>query len=37
MSLRQLAAELTARGHQVSLTVVDELLKRQKFSLQANS
>jgi len=35
-SLRQLAAELTARGHQVSRTVVGELLKRQKFSLQAN-
>jgi hypothetical protein len=36
-SLRQLAAELTARGHQISHTVVGELLKRQKFSLQANS
>jgi hypothetical protein len=36
-SLRQLAAELTARGHRVSRTVVGELLKRQKFSLQANS
>jgi hypothetical protein len=35
--LRQLAAELTARGHRVSRTVVGELLKRQKFSLQANS
>jgi hypothetical protein len=36
-SLRQLAAELTARGHRISRTVVGELLKRQKFSLQANS
>src|SRR5271168_605370 len=36
-SLRQLAAELTARGHRVSRTVVGELLKRQKFSLQGNS
>jgi hypothetical protein len=36
-SLRQLAAELTARGHPVSRTVVGELLKQQKFSLQANS
>ena len=36
-SLRRLAAELTARGHRVSRTVVGELLKRQKFSLQANS
>jgi hypothetical protein len=36
-SLRQLAAELVARGHQVSRTVVGELLKAQKFSLQANS
>jgi hypothetical protein len=36
-SLRQLAAELSARGHRVSRTVVGELLKRQKFSLQANS
>ncbi len=35
-SLRQLAAELVARGHQVSRTVVSELLKAQKFSLQAN-
>src|SRR5271166_6607410 len=35
-SLRQLAAELKARGHQVSRTVVGELLKRQKFSLQGN-
>jgi hypothetical protein len=36
-SLRQLAAELTARGHPISRTNVGELLKRQKFSLQANS
>ncbi len=36
-SLRQLAAELTARGHRISRTVVGELLKRQRFSLQANS
>jgi hypothetical protein len=36
-SLRQLAAELTARGHRISRTVVGELLKRQKFSLQGNS
>lgn len=36
-SLRQLAAELVARGHQISRTVVGELLKAQKFSLQANS
>src|SRR5258708_33527270 len=36
-SLRQLAAELSARGQRVSRTVVGELLKRQKFSLQANS
>ena len=35
-SLRQLAAELVARGHRVSRTVVGELLKAQKFSLQAN-
>jgi hypothetical protein len=35
-SLRQLAAELVARGHQVSRTVVGELLKAQKFSLQAS-
>ena len=35
-SLRQLAAELVARGHKVSRTVVGELLKAQKFSLQAN-
>jgi hypothetical protein len=36
-SLRQLAAELVARGHRVSRSVVGELLKAQKFSLQANS
>ncbi len=36
-SLRRLAAELAARGHQISHTVVGELLKQQKFSLQANS
>src|SRR6202166_124501 len=36
-SLRQLAAELVARGHRVSRTVVGGLLKAQKFSLQANS
>src|ERR1700722_16993041 len=36
-SLRQLAAELVARGHQGSRTVVGGLLKAQKFSPQANS
>ena len=36
-SLRQLAVELSTGGHRVSRTVVGELLKRQKFSLQANS
>ncbi len=35
-SLRRLAAELATRGHRISHTVVGELLKRQKFSLQAN-
>jgi hypothetical protein len=35
-SLRRLAAELATRGHRVSHTVVGELLRRQKFSLQAN-
>ena len=35
-SLRRLAAELTQRGHQVSHTVVGELLKQCNFSLQAN-
>ena len=36
-SLRRLAAELKKLGHQISHTVVGELLKSQKFSLQANS
>jgi Rhodopirellula transposase DDE domain len=35
-SLRRLASELTALGHQISHTVVGELLKQQKFSLQGN-
>jgi hypothetical protein len=35
-SLRRLATELRAQGHQISHTVVGELLKRQGFSLQAN-
>ena len=35
-SLRRLAKELTAMGHKVSRTVVGELLREQKFSLQAN-
>lgn len=35
-SLRRLATELRAKGHQISHTVVGELLKRQGFSLQAN-
>ena len=35
-SLRRLAAELNKLGHQISHTVVGELLKAQKFSLQAN-
>jgi hypothetical protein len=35
-SLRRLAGELAARGHRISHTVVGELLKQQKFSLQAN-
>jgi len=35
-SLRRLAAELRARGHGISHTVVGELLKQQGFSLQAN-
>jgi hypothetical protein len=34
--LRRLAAELGARGHKISHTVVGELLKQQRFSLQAN-
>jgi hypothetical protein len=36
-SLRRLADELGKLGHKVSHTVVGELLKKQKFSLQANS
>jgi hypothetical protein len=36
-SLRRLAEELRARGHQISHTKVGELLKAQKFSLQGNS
>jgi hypothetical protein len=36
-SLRRLAAELKAKGHSISHTVVGELLTQQKFSLQANS
>ena len=36
-SLRRLSAELNKLGHQISHTVVGELLKQQKFSLQANS
>ena len=35
-SLRRLAAELRALGHRISHTVVGELLKEQKFSLQGN-
>ena len=35
-SLRRLAAELDKLGHKISHTVVGELLKKQKFSLQAN-
>ena len=35
--LRRLASELQAMGHKISHTVVGELLKSQKFSLQANS
>jgi len=35
-SLRRLAAELANLGHQVSRTVVGELLKAEKFSLQGN-
>src|SRR3954470_11013060 len=35
-SLRRLAAELGDLGHQISHTVVGELLKREGFSLQAN-
>src|SRR5436190_19107504 len=36
-SLRRLAAELRAQGHQISYTVVGELLHMLNFSLQANS
>lgn len=36
-SLRRLTKELVEQGHKVSRTVVGELLKRQNFSLQANS
>jgi len=36
-SLRRLASELCGLGHQISHTVVGELLKGEKFSLQANS
>jgi hypothetical protein len=36
-STRNLAAELTAQGHPISHTVVAELLKQQKFTLQGNS
>src|SRR5208283_3129860 len=36
-SLRRLADELGKLGHKISHTVVGELLKKQKFSLQANS
>ena len=36
-SLRRLAKELDKLGHKISHTVVGELLKKQKFSLQANS
>ena len=36
-SLRRLAGELRELGHKISHTVVGELLKAQKFSLQANS
>ena len=35
-SLRRLAAALQAQGHKVSHTVVGELLKQERFSLQAN-
>ena len=34
--LREIAAELAALGHRVSHTVVGELLRQRKFSLQAN-
>ena len=35
-SLRRLASELHAMGHEISHTVVGELLKKLRFSLQAN-
>ena len=35
-SLRRLAGELGEKGHKISHTVVGELLKQQKFSLQGN-
>ena len=35
-SLRRLAAELAERGHRISHPVVGEVLKQQKFGLQAN-
>jgi hypothetical protein len=35
-SLRRLAAELAKLGHQVSRTVIGEILKAEKFSLQGN-
>jgi hypothetical protein len=35
-SLRQLAAEMRRLGHKISHTVIGELLKQQKFSLQGN-
>ena len=35
-SLRRLAVELRALGHRISHTVVGEVLKQQKFSLQGN-
>jgi hypothetical protein len=35
-SLRRLAAELDALGHRISHTIVGEVLKQQRFSLQAN-
>jgi hypothetical protein len=35
-SLRRLAAEMRLLGHKISHTVVGELLKEQKFSLQGN-
>ena len=36
-SLRRLTGEMMALGHRISHTVVGELLKQQKFNLQANS